>query len=177
MRLSNLLKLLTYIHMNKKAVMGTLSTVALGLFALVGVSSAHAAGFGVPPTADEIATRQTTMFQNEATLLGLSLDDVKAAWAKGETIPELMKEKNISQTDIEARQKAQRDTQLKTQLAALVSKGVITQAQADARLAFLQTQTSKGKGRGGMMSGFGGMGRGHGRGGGFGGGMMGGFGW
>jgi hypothetical protein len=56
--------------------------------------------------------------------------------------------------------KAKRDEMMKTQLATLVSKGVITQAQADKRLATMSAQTASGKsskhGRhGGMMGGFG----------------------
>jgi ribosomal protein L4 len=44
---------------------------------------------------------------------------------------------------------------LKDHLKALVDKGVITQAQADARLQFMQNQPLSSKGKGGGMWGFG----------------------
>lgn len=129
----------------------------LSLLGLLGATavSAHGLfgdgfGFGSTATADEIATRQQTMFQTQATLLGISIDDVKNAWADGKSIRELITEKGIKPADVQARMKDARANQLKSQLALLVSKGVITQSQADKRLQAAQNQSQQpGMGRGG----------------------------
>jgi len=140
---------------------------AVVIAGLVGanIASAHGLGmgfgFGLNATPDQIAQRQTAQFQNEATLLGVSVDDVKAAWAKGESMQQLMKDKGIAQATVDANMKMQRQAQMKAQLDALVAKGVITQDQENQRLQFLQTLPAQGRGRmGGMMGGFrGGFGR------------------
>lgn len=130
----------------------------IGVSAL-GIMSASAMGMGGMMnnlTPDEIATRQTTMFQTHATMLGMSVADVKSAWASGKDMLTLAKEKGISQADLQAKMKATRDAHMKTELATLVSKGVITQAQADTRLTYMTTKSGKKGGRGHMggMHGF-----------------------
>jgi hypothetical protein len=136
----------------------------LGLLAAVGFSAsaamAHGPGFdfGRSATPDEIASRQTQMFQREADLLGLTVDEVKDAWADGKTMKQLMAEKGITQDQIQAKLKAQRDVQMKTQLQGLVEKGIITQAQADKRLVAMGKTPDQGRGRGlgiGMRMGMG----------------------
>ncbi len=132
--------------MNKKLLAVTALPV-LGISLLgMGAASAHGLGFGgmgmtgQTLSADEIATRQNTMFQNQATMLGVSVDDVKTAWASGKSLQDLMKEKGINEADVQKRMQDARTAELTTQLKALVDKGVITQAQADQRLSFIKTQ-------------------------------------
>ena len=76
----------------------------LGL-ALIGVGAASAhgwfGGFGMisnltPDQITQLAQKQQTAFTNEANLLGLSIDDIKAAWAKGESLQQLAKDHNIT---------------------------------------------------------------------------------
>ena len=118
---------------------------------------------GANLTPDEIATRQTTMFQEEASLIGATTDEVKQAWASGKDFKALASEKGVTEAQLQAKIKAKRDEHMKANLATLVSKGVITQAQADSRLATLLSKISTGKkggrhagmGMGGMMGGFG----------------------
>lgn len=142
-------------NFRKAAVAGALSMMAMG------VVSASAMGFGGMGmgnlSADELATRQSTMFQKQATLIGATLDEVKQAWAEGKDFKTLAKEKGVTEEQLQAKMKAERDEQLKTQLATLVSKGVITQAQADKRLATMTTKASSGKtgGKHGMRGLFG----------------------
>jgi hypothetical protein len=133
----------------------------LGVSAL-GIMSASAMGMGGAMhnlTPDEIATRQTTMFQTQAAMLGTTVDEVKSAWASGKDLLTLAKEKGITQADLQKKMKAARDAQMKAELQTLVTKGVITQAQADARYTYMTTkQTGKGGhghhgGMGGMMGG------------------------
>ncbi len=131
-------------------------TLGLAGVLLANVASAHGffGGFGFGnATPDQIATQQQTMFQNQAAILGLGIDDVKNAWAEGKTMKQLMDEKGITQDQVQARMKDARLAQLKSQLQTLVDKGIITQAQSDKRLAAMQNQIQNGMGRGhkGMM--------------------------
>ena len=127
--------------LKKAGAFGALSIAALGIM------SASAMGFpgmgGNNLTPDEIATRQGVMFQQQASLIGVSVDDVKNAWAQGKSLSTLAAEKGITQAQLQAAMKTARDNQAKTQLAALVTKGVITQAQADQRLATMQTKATQ----------------------------------
>lgn len=123
-------------------------------FGILGASPAAAHGlFGMnTQTPEQIAERQSTFFDQEATVLGVSVDEVKNAWAQGKTMKQLATDKGITQDQIQARIKVAATAQLKTQLQALVSKGTITQAQADSRLQFMQNKINNSKaGKNGMM--------------------------
>ncbi len=122
-----------------------------------GVASAHGLGFGLGGgasslTPDEIATRQQTMFDKQAQILGISASDVKDAWAAGKTFDQIITEKGLDKAAVEQRIKDAATVQMKAQLQALVTKGIITQAQADSRLQFMQTRAENRKGKG-MMKG------------------------
>ena len=135
--------------MNKYKVLGYAVIPVLGLSLLgAGVASAHGMGFGFGNNAnpEEIATRQQDMFTHEASLLGISVDEVKAAWAKGETMQQLMQEKGISKETVQAKMQEERKTQMQTMLKALVDKGIITQAQADQRQAVMEKNIENDKG-------------------------------
>lgn len=133
---------------------------------LIGIQSASAHmggggmfGFGFSNTSitpDQIAERQQAMFQEQATILGLTVDEVKNAWADGKSMKNIMAEKNISAEQVQIKIKEARLIQVKTQLKTLVEKGVITQAQADKRtkVAETQTQNFKSKKMGRMMKGW-----------------------
>lgn len=134
--------------------------------AVAGVATASAMGFGgfgggmmSTLTTDEIATRQTTMFQKQAELIGATTDEIKNAWADGTDFLTFAKSKGVTEEALKVKLQAVRVAELKTQLDMLVSKGVITQAQADKRLATMQTKmTNKksfgmGRGHHGMMGG------------------------
>lgn len=125
----------------------------LGLSAVVGVSAASAhglfGGFGTL-SPDEIATRQETMFQSEASILGINVDEVKDAWAEGKSVKDLADAHGITPEQLQQKLKDARLQQVKIQLQTLVDKGIITQAQADKRLAALQNRT-KNDGKMGKM--------------------------
>jgi hypothetical protein len=124
--------------------------IGLGLLG-AGVASAHGMFGGTMSslTPDQIATRQQAMFQNEANLLGISVDAVKAAWAQGKTFAQMAQDNGITQAQLQQKMQDAWMQQLKTQLQALVDNGVITQAQSDARLQAVQSRmqqsTSAGK--------------------------------
>lgn len=130
-------------NFRKATVAGVLSMMALG------VVSASAMGFGGMGmgnlSSDEIATRQTTMFQQQASLIGASMEEVKQAWADGKDFKTLASEKGVTEAQLQAKMKVARAEQMKTQLATFVSKGVITQAQADKRLATMTAKEASGK--------------------------------
>jgi len=137
----------------------------LGLAFLVGPASASAMGFGWfggfgKADPDAIASRMQTMFQNEATLLGISVDEVKNCWAQGKNIGQCAQDHGITQEQLQQKMKDARAQQLKAQMQALVDKGIITQAQADQRLQWMQnkTQNAKGHGFGRFMKGMRGWG-------------------
>lgn len=126
------------------------------LLSMAPLSAAHAFD-GRKPTADEIATRQNAQFQREAELLGLSVDVIKAGWAEGKNIAAIAAEHGITQDQLKQKIKDAETAEMKAHMQALVDKGVITQAQADQRLAAMQTklagkrQHGPGMGRGGRM--------------------------
>lgn len=121
-------------------------TLGLGFLGL-NVASAHGffGGFGNNLTPDEIASRQQNMFQNEAQLLGISVDDVKNAWAQGKTIIQIAQERGITKEQLQQKIKDMKTRQLKAQLQVLVDKGVITQSQADQRLQYIAGQLAGSK--------------------------------
>lgn len=115
-----------------------LPTIALG-FAGAQVASAHwMGGMGQDVSPEEITTRQTSMFQKTATILGISVDQVKAGWAEGKSIREIAEANGITDDVLKAKMDAARKAKMTEHLNALVAGGVITQAQADTRLAAME---------------------------------------
>lgn len=147
--------------MNKtKLLKYSLPALALALLIGAGTADAFGGGMNKNATPEQVASMHTQMFQTQATLLGVSVDEVKTAWANGTSFKELAKQKGITEEALKAKMKAAHQAEMKTQLQTLVSKGVITQAQADARIATMQKMAEtmkdkKGKGKGGMGHGMG----------------------
>lgn len=132
--------------MKKKYLIYTILPVIAFAVLGAGIVSAHGwfGGLGnISP--NEIASRQQTMFQNEAQILGISVDEIKNAWAEGKTLKQIMEEKGISQEQVQTRMKEFQLQQMKSYLEALVGQGVITQAQADRRLQVMQERLESGK--------------------------------
>jgi hypothetical protein len=142
--------------MNGKYVMYALIPAFALALAAGGVASARGmfGGFGQSNlTPDQIAENQQTRFQNEANLLGISVDEVKNAWAAGKNMRDLAAEKGVSQDQLHTKMLELQKQQMKSQLSTLVNKGVITQAQADLRSQFIDqmssnTSTKSGRGFG-----------------------------
>ncbi|MBI2278503.1 MAG: hypothetical protein HYU81_00300 [Candidatus Brennerbacteria bacterium] len=125
--------------------------------ALFGVNQASARGFGGfggsmmfggELSMDEMATHHETMFKEQAVLLSVSVDTVKKGWAEGKSLWELAEANSITKDALAAKMKEARTAQAKTYLQTLVAKGIITQAQADQHLIFMQNHEGK---MGGMM--------------------------
>lgn len=148
----------------------TMIPALLGL-GFIGVNSASAHGmfggfngfgglggwhmFGSNLSNDEIASRYQTMFQKEADLLGINVNDVKAAWAEGKSFQQLANEKGITNEQLAQKLKDAHLAQIKAQLQSLVSKGIITQAQADQRLKLMQDKQIKINGKNKFKPGWG----------------------
>ncbi len=122
----------------------------------VGVASAHGPfgggsfGFGFGGfsalTPDQIAQRTQDMFQREAQILGISADDVKAAWTEGKSFKQIIEEKGLNKDQVQTRIKEEKTKQAESQLQTLVDKGVITREQADRRLVVMQERFANGSG-------------------------------
>lgn len=134
---------------NKLLIAGVSVAGAAMILGGVALASAHSlGGFGfgfgganVSPT--EWAANQATRFQNEATTLGLSADTIKNGWAAGKSLREIATENGISESDLQAKMRAERQAEVKAKLQALVANGTITQAEMDQRLAFMVSQQAK----------------------------------
>ncbi len=130
---------------------------------LIGANAAAAHGMFGPAgnlSPDQIVSFQQNIFTKEAQILGISEADLKADWALGKTFNQIIQDRSLDKTQIAQRMKDAQAAEMKAQLQTLVDKGVITQAQADSRLAAMQAKMVgvKGHGRRGMaqMGGFGG---------------------
>lgn len=133
-------------NFRNKTIAGVLTLVAFGAVSASAMGFGGGFGFGMnQATPDEIATRQTTMFQQHANLLGVSLDEVKQAWADGKSFRTLATEKGVTDAQLQAKLKTQREANIQSMLSSLVSKGVITQAQADKRLTFMLSNQGNNK--------------------------------
>lgn len=115
-----------------------------------GTASAHGwlgGGIGMMNnlTPDQIAQKQQTKFTTEASLLGISVDDLKNAWAQGKTLAQIAKDHGITQTQLKQKIADLKKQELSDYLKASVDQGVITQAQADQRLTFMQQHLTNAK--------------------------------
>ena len=134
----------------------TLLTVGiLGLLG-VGFASAHGwSGFSANFSPEEITQRFETMFQNKADLLGISVDEMKSAWAEGKTLMEIAEEQGISQEQLQETIREGKRERLQSHLQTLVDNGVINQEQADQRLQTMEERFENGDFGKGCHGGFG----------------------
>ena len=132
--------------------------LALGIFGLLGTGFASAHGWlGFPDnfSPQEISERFENMFQNKADLLGISVDEMKNAWAEGKTLMQIAEEQGISQEQLRENMRQARMEELQTRLQALLDNGVITQEQANKRLEFMEEGFENGNFGMGCHKGFG----------------------
>ncbi len=118
------------------------SLLALVVLA-IGVSSVSARGWldregDIDP--EKVVERQSQMFEQQADLLGISIDQLKEYWAQGKNIMEIAEELGFSQEDLQEKRQAECQARLEQELQNLVENGTITQEQADARLEAMQNR-------------------------------------
>lgn len=133
--------------------------LSLGALAAVtvlgaGVASAHFEGTQ-QKSPQEQADHHQQMFEHHAEMLGISVDEVKAAWAEGKTLPEIMEEHGIDKDQFHAQMKENHQQRMQERMSALVEKGVITQEQADQRIAAMQERMQNKEGSHPKRGGFG----------------------
>jgi hypothetical protein len=131
-------------------VLGLLSVGVAG----ASVASAYMGGRWNQADPAEVAERQMEMFEHQAEVLGVDVDQIKNAWAEGKNLPELAEELGVSEDELMNRMQEQRQERMQERVNALVEQGVITQEQADQRQVFMQERMGQG--------GFEGKGRHHG---------------
>lgn len=131
--------------MNKKYIYAAIPAVSIALAAALPAAAHGPMGMGFfgKGSPEQFATTQQTRFTEEANLLGVSVDVVKEAWAQGKNLFALATERGITKEQLQEKMKTLRTTQMKEHMQTLVSKGVITQAQADSRLKVMETATGK----------------------------------
>lgn len=133
------------------------SLLGLAVLATVGITNVQAHGWmglGNNATPTEVAQFQQVKFQEQAKVLGVNVDEVKNAWAMGQSVQDLAQSKGITQEQFQQKLQELRLIKIKAHLQALVSQGVITQAQADQRFEFMKNNQSKAKMGKGMKEGF-----------------------
>jgi DNA-binding phage protein len=131
-----------------------MASLGMGIMG-AGVASAHGLFWNVS-SPEQIAANQLTAFQHEAAMLGVSVDELKNEWAQGKSLEQIAQDHGITKEQLQQKMKDARVAQIKTSLQALVTNGVITQAQADARLQSIQNNRATHPGRrGGRRMGLG----------------------
>lgn len=138
----------------KKPIMAlaALGIVAAGL-AGAGLASAHGLFGGDNLTPEERVAAQQLRFEHEAELLGISIDEVKSAWAEGKRLNELAEEHDISEEDLKAKMQTLHKQKAEEHLQELVDAGVITSAQAEARLSVMEERSDQFEGHHGHRGG------------------------
>lgn len=122
-----------------------LSFVGAGIASAQGPGTGFGFGHMMRPnfSAEDFATQQAAMFEEQAELLGISVDEIKEAWVSGKSFKDLAEEKGITEEQIKEKMKAAADARIKAELSALVDKGVLTQAQADKRYETITAKMSQ----------------------------------
>jgi hypothetical protein len=90
-----------------------------------------------------MADRFQSAMQAKANLFGIALADIKTGWVQGKSAIEVAKEKGLTDIQIKEKLQAERDERTRAMLQAMVTKGYLTQAEADARLAFMKEKEAK----------------------------------
>ena len=93
--------------LKKAGALSALGIVALGVMSVSAMGMGGMTGMmGGSLTPDEIATRQGVMFQEQATLIGATTDEVTSAWAEGKDFKTLAKEKGVTEAQLQAKLQA-----------------------------------------------------------------------
>jgi len=130
----------------------TIALVSLSVLAVSGTALAFGGwgmgGFANNATPQEQAEHFTAMLSEKAQLFGVSIEQMKASWAEGMGIKDIAQEQGLSFEELQVKMQAQRKQNIQEHLQVLVNQGVITQAQADARLEQMENMPANGRGFG-----------------------------
>ncbi len=115
------------------------AVVVVGLLAGSTVSAHGFGGFFMAKgTPQEISVQWEQRLTQDASLLGISLEEMKTYWSQGKNLHEVATEKGLTKEQLQEKMKVAREAEHKAFLSALVSQGKLTQAQADARFSAMQ---------------------------------------
>ncbi len=112
------------------------------LVSFAGSASAHGMpGAGMGRNFD--TANMNEMFTSQANMLGVTTDEVKNAWSQGKDIMTLAKEKGIDEATLRAKMNTVREAEMKAKIQELVTKGIITQDQANKRIETMKTKMTE----------------------------------
>ena len=113
---------------------------------LVGLASAHG-GFGGfhDATPEEQAQHQQEMFEEKAEFLGITVEEVKDVWVENKSFKDLAEENGISEEELKTHMQEQHKVRAQERMQNLVTEGIITQDQADQRLATMRERMESGE--------------------------------
>ena len=109
-----------------------LAVVPVLLVSVLAVSFVSAHGW-FKISSENFTEHKSVMFEQKAALLGISVEDMKNAWAEGKNFHELMEESGLTKDELKAGMKERMEARMAEHLQSLVDEGVITQKQADER--------------------------------------------
>lgn len=115
------------------------SLAAFSILVSISVGSVYAQS----QTPDTTAQRLQQKFEYQSKLLVLPVEEIKNAWSEGKNVMTLAKEKGITKEQIQQRMRDAQIQAKKDRINTLISKGIISQVQADKRNAFEQNKKQK----------------------------------
>ena len=132
------------------------SLLAVGVVGIVSASAVSAQGFfhnrGMNIDGEGAKGGYENMLEIKAEVLGLSVDDLKAAKEEGKTFQEITENQGLSVDELRAQMqekkqelRAEKMEGMEAHIAQLVADGKITQEQADEKLEWLENHEGKGK--------------------------------
>lgn len=132
--------------MKKKVLVGLMiGAMSLGFW---GIDSALAFGpMGWNVSGEDFTSRFQSMVDNFSKNLGIASEKIKQGWSEGKSMLQIAEDNGLTQEQVHEKMQSARKEQMKTQLQALVSKGILTQAQADSRIKFMESQLGSVGGR------------------------------
>jgi GTP-binding protein EngB required for normal cell division len=143
----------------KKQIMtlGAAAILAGGMLSSTTFAHGMGGGRGMGGMMGGTPEQQTEMVQKHlnqmVSVFGITLDQAKTYWADDKNIHEIAKERGMSDTDLKTKMDALREAEMKTGLQNLVSKGLITQTQADTKLAKMKARMTEMKNKVGQKMG------------------------
>ena len=132
------------------------SLLAVGVVGLVGASAVSAQGFfhnrGMNSDGGDTKGGYENMLKTKADILGLSVEDLKAAKESGQTFQEIAEGKGLSVDELRAQMqekkqelRAQKMEGMEARIAQLLADGEITREQANEKLEWIGNHEGKGK--------------------------------
>ena len=123
----------------------TAAAVGVGISGAA-VTSAHLGGFGMP--GEQVTKEQRQQLHEQrasdtAAVLGVSIDDLKAARQAGTRLPNYIEQLGLNGDDVKASLRAKHGERVKAHLDELVASGKLSQEEADERYQKFQSRPDR----------------------------------